>query len=108
MTEAPVHAGHRGDACDLAAEVPLQRRCPWHEAETESIVYHRETPGGKRETLAVDAGRRARPPSAVLSGQPGFGGKAFTGRRKLALAEGVEQVARKQHALTLPPRQSRR
>ena len=76
--------------------------CTWNSHAAEAVVDHRETPGGKRQTLAVDAADvralRGRP-----SGQPGFDGKAFAGRRKLALPEGVEQAARKQHALTLPP-----
>lgn len=55
MAKAPVHSDRSGNACDLPAEVPLQRRRPWDEAETESIVDHRETPGSERYTLTVDA-----------------------------------------------------
>lgn len=103
--EAPVHSRWRRDAGNLATEMPLQRRCPWDEAEPKAVVDHRETPGGERNALPVNAGDVL----ALLggpTGQPSLGNEAPACCRKLALAQGVEQVAREQHPLTLPARKT--
>ena len=39
----------------LLAQPLLQRRPPWHELETKTIVDHGEPPRRKRDALAVDA-----------------------------------------------------
>ena len=55
--EIPADATPRRQrARHLLTKLVLQRRPPWHELETKTIVDHGEPPRRERDALAIDAG----------------------------------------------------
>ena len=43
--QAPLECRRRGgDARDVLAQMPLERRPPWHELEAQTVVDHGEAP----------------------------------------------------------------
>src|SRR5690348_12900878 len=104
--EAPFHipAGCH-DSTNLAAEFLLQRRPPGHELETESIIDHRETAGGERHPLPIDA-RNMLAFSRRLIGETRLGGQLCRGVFKLPSSQRGEQIAREDGTLSLSSREA--
>src|SRR4051812_1394864 len=82
--------------------MPLERRAPWDQAETEAIIDHREAPGGKIQALAVDARDRLAFHCRMIW-QAGVRTAPCCCRLQLASPERVEEIAREDDALTLAP-----
>ena len=95
--------GH--DAAHLLAELLLQRRPPGHELEAQPIVDHGEAAGGQRHALAIDAGDMLALGGRAMS-EPGLGRELGGGLVEFAPAQGVEEIAREDDPLALPPRQA--
>ena len=47
LAELPGDVGAAHDTDDLSADLLLDDRSPWHEAETEPIIDHGKTPAGE-------------------------------------------------------------
>ena len=85
--------------------MPLQRRPPGHELETETIIDHGEPTGRERDALAVDAG------DLLTLGRRPVGEASFSGKFRgnpvqLLPFQSVEQIAREHDPLTLPTGQA--
>ena len=88
----------------FSSELPLQRRPPRHELESETIVDHGEPTRRERDALAIDAGNVLAFGGGAMR-EAGFGREFCGGLVQLPPPQRVEQIAREDDALALPPRQ---
>src|SRR3546814_7575377 len=89
-------------AGDMLSEVAIERRAPGNELEAKPVVDHREAPRSERHALAIDAADMFAIRRGLMreAGSRGDGGMR---RVEVALPQCVDETARHDEPLALPP-----